>query len=259
MNIVHEINYIFHRKEGHIPILFLHGFLGSLEDWESIGESIKYRYSFILIDLPGHGKTDNVNSMSEAAVSIIDLLDKLGQDKVYLYGYSMGGRLALYLALYYPNRFKGVILESASPGLKTLREREERIAHDEVLSKRLETESLESFLSFWYAQPLFDNLVKQDRFQKLYQRRFENSPERLAQSLRTLGTGRQPSLWLGLNENKLPVQLLAGEYDLKFTAIAKEMCSLNQNIFCKIIEKSGHTIYIENQKAVLDVIESFII
>ena len=211
------------------------------------------------MDLPGHGKTDNVNSISEAATSVVNLLDKLGHDKVYLYGYSMGGRLALYLALHYPHRFIRVILESSSPGLKTVQEREKRIVHDEVIAERLETETLESFLSFWYAQPLFENLVKQSEYQKIYKRRLGNSPERLAQSLRTLGTGRQLSLWSSLTENKLPVQLLAGEYDVKFKSILKEMCLVNKNFFYKIIEKSGHTIYIENQKAVLEAINTFFI
>ncbi len=260
MNPDYSVNYRCHLKKGVRPILFLHGFLGILEDWEGIIESIKDHYSYLTIDLPGHGKTANVNSMQEAAEAVIELLDELDLDKVYLYGYSMGGRLALYLSLHYTHRFISVILESASPGLKTAKERKNRITHDGILADKLEKEPLEQFLSFWYAQPLFKIMIKQSDFQRIYQRRIKNSGVSLAQSLRSLGTGKQPSLWGKLSENKLQIQLLVGEYDLKFVNIAQDMCLINKNIVYKVVEKSGHTIYIENQKVVLEAIEkNFII
>ncbi|HSH03608.1 MAG TPA: alpha/beta fold hydrolase, partial [Anaerolineae bacterium] len=57
--------------------------------------------------------------MPHAATDIINLLDQLNLPQINLLGYSMGGRLALYLAIHYPHRINTLILESSSPGLPT--------------------------------------------------------------------------------------------------------------------------------------------
>ena len=252
------IHYKFYGKRDKPLILFLHGFLGSLHDWQNLCASLGNDYSCLLADLPWHGESAGVNNMPEAAQAIITLLDELDLKKVFLYGYSLGGRLSLYLMLKYPHYFQRAILESASPGLKTEQQRSERIIHDEKLARRLESESMESFLSFWYAQPLFENLVSLNGFEKIYKRRLENSPQRMANALRTLGTGRQPSLWEEIKNNKIPVRLLVGEYDEKFINIAGEMSELNDKFTRMIINNSGHTVYIENSTAVIKNIKVFL-
>ncbi len=248
-------NYI--KNDGKPVILFLHGFLGSREDWLEIGAALKNDFSYLMVDLPWHGKSAGVSNMKKAASSIVALLDSLFIKQVYLYGYSLGGRLALYLTLFYPEYFKRVILESSSPGLKNQSERQERLAHDEKLAQRLENDALSDFLAFWYAMPLFKNLVKQKNFPRIYERRLQNSPNRLAQSLRTLGTGRQPSLWEKLKSNVLPIRLIVGEFDEKFVQIAREMTAVNNNISLEIVKNSGHTVYAEKPTSVVKTIQVF--
>ena len=254
---MNQIHYKYINNENKPVILFLHGFLGSLEDWSDIYSDLKGDYSFLLIDLPWHGNSGGVKSMEDAALSIVSLLNSLGLQSVYLYGYSLGGRLALYLTLRYPQYFIKVIIESASPGLKSEQERQARINNDERLAQRLENVPLNDFLSFWYNQPLFANLVRQDDFAQIFERRLKNNAERLAQSLRTLGTGEQSSLWDEIKNNSLPVILVTGKSDNKFTAIAQEMCKLNKLFFCKKVENSGHTVYTENRPAVIEIIKGF--
>jgi 2-succinyl-6-hydroxy-2,4-cyclohexadiene-1-carboxylate synthase len=249
---ISQINYKYIQKDGATTILFLHGFIGSLKDWDDIGELLKEQYSLLMIDLPGHGKSPNAQNMEQAAECIITLLDSLNIEKLYIYGYSMGGRIALYLLLLHPNYFMGAILESASPGLKTEEERKMRRLSDDKLALRFEKESLENILAFWYSLPLFENLKNNKSFKDLFKRRLKNSGEKLSESLRTLGTGCQPSLWYKLRSNKIPISLLTGEDDLKFINIAKEMCDVNPKLDYKIIKSSGHTVYVENQDAVVD-------
>jgi 2-succinyl-6-hydroxy-2,4-cyclohexadiene-1-carboxylate synthase len=254
---MNQIHYRYVNNENKPVILFLHGFLGSLEDWSDICSDLKGDYSFLLIDLPWHGNSDGAKSIAEAASSVIKLLNSLKLRPVYLYGYSMGGRLALYLTLRYPQYFRRVILESASPGLKSKKERQTRIVNDERLAQRLENESLNNFFSFWYDQPLFANLVKLDDFAQIFKRRMKNKAHRLAQSLRTLGTGQQPSLWEEIKNNRLSVKPVTGEFDAKFTGIAREMCEFNNKFSCKIVEDSGHTVYVENRQVVIEIIMEF--
>ena len=67
----------------------------------------------------------------------------------------MGGRIALAYTIKYPERVTSLILESASPGLKTEQERIERREADELLAKKINSEGIPSFVEFWENIPLF--------------------------------------------------------------------------------------------------------
>ena len=112
-----------------MALLFLHGFMGSGQDWAETVEAFP-DYRCILVDLPGHGLSagcpPGLYPMPQAALALLAVLDGLGVEACVPVGYSMGGRLALYLALTHPDRCRAVVLESGSPGLASEREREGR-------------------------------------------------------------------------------------------------------------------------------------
>lgn len=86
----------------------------------------------IKIDCLGHGETDaplngKRYSTSRQVSDLAEILNQLKLHKVKLIGYSMGGRLAYSFAMTYPERVSALVLESTTPGLKTLGERRERI------------------------------------------------------------------------------------------------------------------------------------
>ncbi|WP_044170931.1 2-succinyl-6-hydroxy-2,4-cyclohexadiene-1-carboxylate synthase [Kamptonema formosum] len=232
-------------------LLFLHGFMGSSNDWTGVISGLADQFFCLAVDLPGHGQTrvsggEDLYSMPNTARALIHFLDDLNIDKCFLTGYSMGGRLALYLALHFPSRFPKVILESASPGLKTESERSARRQSDQLVARQLETTDFKSFLLDWYSQPLFQTLQNHPEYDKIIECRLQENPLELAKSLRNMGAGSQPPLWDKLAQNKTPLLLLAGEYDHKFRAINAEMAELCQIPQLKIIPKSGHNIHLEN-------------
>ncbi len=237
---------------GRPVILFLHGFLGSGEEWEEIISHLSGSFRCLAVDLPGHGRSASLDrrrswSMENTAKAVIALLQRLGIEKCFSAGYSMGGRLALFLTLTYPQYFAKAILESASPGLKTAPERRERIARDEQLARRLETEDFREFLHGWYRQPLFQTLAQHPRFAEIFQHRLQNDPRGLAKSLREMGTGAQPSLWEQLPGNKIPLLLVVGEKDAKFRSIAAEMAKLCPAIQIETVAGCGHNVHMENE------------
>ena len=206
-------------KAGRPAILFLHGFFGSRNDWDPIRPQFEDSFHTIAIDLPGHGETtvadDSLFRTENCAGGLVQWLDEAEVSRCHVVGYSMGGRLAFYLAITYPERFASLVLESTSPGLKTAEEREARKTHDAELASRLETSELESFVHEWYSQPLFKSLKRDKQsFEKLFYRRLNNDPSGLARSLRYMGTGTQPPLWERLLEIRSPSLLIAGEQDL---------------------------------------------
>ncbi|NTW49143.1 MAG: 2-succinyl-6-hydroxy-2,4-cyclohexadiene-1-carboxylate synthase [Chlorobiales bacterium] len=245
-------------------ILFLHGFLGSAEDWLDVMEPLASDFRCLAIDLPGHGKTivtggDEVYRMELVAEGIVHFLQTLGINTCYLVGYSMGGRLALYLALHYPEVFQKVLLESASPGLKTEAERTARRAHDEALAREILQTNFSVFLQRWYDLPLFKTLKAHLNFDRVLERRKANSPEGLALSLRQMGTGVQPSLWEKLSGAEVPIRLVVGENDQKFVGIGNEMAGLCKTAELSIIPDAGHTAHIENRNAFIHHLQTFFI
>ena len=247
----YEFNYYWVGNSKSPTILFLHGFMGDCHEFDQVISLLNDQFSCLIIDLPGHGKTkvtgnNQCYSMPNTAEAIIKLLDQLNIQKCFLVGYSMGGRLALYLTLKFPERFLKVILESASPSLKTKDECLQRTQLDHNLADELENGDFYDFLIRWYNNPLFNYLKQKPEFEKLLQERLKNNPFELAKSLRNLSTGLQPILWNELSFNKIPILLLAGEQDKKFKKINAEMLAYNPFASLKIISNSGHNIHREN-------------
>lgn len=246
----YQFHYSFKGSRDNPPILLLHGFMGSSDDFKNAMALLADQFYCIAVDLPGHGKTkvlggDECYTMPNTAQALIYLLDKLKIKKCFLVGYSMGGRLALYLTLHFPERFEKVVLESASPGLKTTQEQLSRIEYDSKLARELEESDFYAFLVAWYNQAIFKNLKQHPNFENLIKSRVGNNPLELAKSLRYMGTGSQLSLWQKIEYNEIPLLLLVGEKDDKFKAINAEMACICNVAYIKIIKDCDHNIHFE--------------
>ena len=233
-------------------VVMLHGFMGAADDWtEEITEPlIEAGLSVVTIDLPGHGRTivddEDDYFIDNCAAEIVRLFDKLKLPSVHLVGYSMGGRLALYLAVHYVDRINRVVLESASPGLKTEIERQRRILEDAALAERILTVPFERFLREWYAQPLFASMSSSpEKLEALIARRLDNDPRSLCLSLQGTGTGAQPSLWENLDQLTMPLFLIAGEKDAKFSAIGRAMAERCPVAKLRVVPDAGHNVHWE--------------
>jgi len=244
-------------------VLFLHGFMGSSEDWRSVMAALDGRYRCLAVDLPGHGASLGLPpedyTMEGAVRNLLGLLDELNIERPALVGYSMGGRLALYLALRHPEWCAGLFLESASPGLENAAEREARRRSDEEQAVRLESGDLASFLYDWYRQPLFASLSRHEGLvEAVIEARSRNDPGELARSLRGMGTGNQPSLWDELGALRVPALAVAGELDERYAGVAGRMASLDPRIRSAIVTGAGHNVHLEVPEAYLALLESFL-
>ncbi len=244
------------------PILLLHGFSGDVSAWQNLRPALEKSHRVIALDMLGHGNSDSPASvecyrMEQAAVDIMALLDQLVTGKIHLLGYSMGGRLALYLAWRYADRFHSLILESASPGLHSQQARAERMRRDHQLADQIEAKGIEWFVDFWEGLPLWDS---QDALVKAAQRRqrLGNDPLGLANSLRGMGSGAQPSLWEELPALNLPAQLIVGQLDRKFLRINREMTAAIPRAAMKVVPNAGHRVHLENPRALNETVLSFL-
>ncbi len=244
-------------------MLSLHGFMGRGEDWRGVSAALAGRRSSVAPDLPGHGASlrlpSDTYSIEGAARSVLQTLDATGTDRATIVGYSMGGRLALYLALRHPDRCAGLFLESTSPGLEDAGERAARRATDEEKAARLEGGDLRGFLHEWYRQPLFAPLARdEDLLRRTIEDRLRNDPAELAKSLRGMGTGSQPSLWGELPNLRVPTLAVAGELDGKFVGISRRMEDLSPRIRAVVVPDTGHNVHAEAPRAYLSMLGDFL-
>lgn len=244
-------------------ILFLHGFMGSKSEWTDVMDGLKHGFRCVAVDLPGHGTSsglpDAAYTIDGAAKAVLQALDGLEIPRATLAGYSMGGRLALYLALRYPERCTGLFLESASPGIGDAAEQRTRREDDEKKARRLELGDFEGFLRDWYRQPLFAPLARDKALlERTVEARRKNDPAELARSLRGMGTGSQPSLWGELPNLRVLTLAVAGELDEKFVGVSRRMEGLSLRVRAAVVPDVGHNVSLEAPGEYLALLRRFL-
>lgn len=233
-------------------VVFLHGFLGDHRDWHGVIIRLGGSFECTAVNLPGHGRSlaapdDSVYAMDATAGSVLRTLDRLGVGRAAFVGYSMGARLALYLAVHHPGRVERLVLESGSPGLRTEDDRAARVAHDRQLAEELAGGDLAEFLDRWYRQSMFETLRAQDDvFEALMLRRLEGSPHGLAGSLRGMSPGAQPALWDRLPLLGIPALAIVGGRDEKYVQIAGDMARVCPTMRVETVDGCGHNVHAEN-------------
>jgi 2-succinyl-6-hydroxy-2,4-cyclohexadiene-1-carboxylate synthase len=212
-------------------ICFLHGFLGSSEDWIPIFQELKGDFHFHAINYAGL-------SLSEIKTAI----EKLNPAPQFFVGYSMGGRILLKLHL------APSVIFSAHLGLSSESERKERWKIDSKWIEMLKTKPLSEFYEAWYAQDLFTSLKgNRPLFEEMMQRRKNQDPKLLAKTLENHSLAHDPPYPL------FPELLFAyGEKDLKFRDLYLTLQSAVK------IKNAGHVLHLENPKACADIIKGFI-
>jgi 2-succinyl-6-hydroxy-2,4-cyclohexadiene-1-carboxylate synthase len=228
-------------------LVLLHGFSGTHRAWEGVVEHLdSQRYRALALDLPGHGDAADAPRPITFA-GCVDHVLAAAPSRFALCGYSMGGRIALSLALASPERVSRLVLVSSSPGIEDAAERARRRRADRALADELERAPFEEFIERWRTQPLFaDEPPAAGRLARADQRR--NRPDAMAAVLRGLGTGEMEPLWERLSELRMPVTLIAGDRDERYVALAEAMRERLPDAALEILA-GGHGLPFENPRA----------
>lgn len=246
------------------PLVLLHGFTGSGAAWDEVVPSLAEQFTVIRPDLLGHGETDapedaNRYNIYACSGDIVRICKALGYERFALHGYSMGGRLALYLAQHFPTHLTALCLENASPGLQTPEERAARIQSDESLAEFILSRGVKAFIDEWEILPLFAGLrtLPAERQEALRRMRLNQRPIGLANSLKGMGTGKQPSLWQRLDHYTGNTLILNGMNDTKFCVIGEKMQKNMPNAERVCVPNAGHTIHLEQPESWLTAVYQF--
>ncbi|QMV13900.1 2-succinyl-6-hydroxy-2,4-cyclohexadiene-1-carboxylate synthase [Vibrio spartinae] len=232
------------------PVLvFLHGLLGSRDDWS---ETLTHLRDFpcLTIDLCGHGHsyeqhcTDFDDCCAQIARTIASRLPPA--QPLVLIGYSLGGRLAMYGAVYGAWSALNVttlVIEGGNFGLHDESARQARWQQDQVWANRFASEPIADVLISWYQQPVFSSLNDEQR-QDLITRRSDNLGTSIAAMMRATSLALQPDLLPALKTQPIPVQYICGERDQKFRQLAQ-----SSGLPIQIVLQAGHNVHQERPEA----------
>jgi 2-succinyl-6-hydroxy-2,4-cyclohexadiene-1-carboxylate synthase len=236
------------------PVTLLHGFTQSSHSWHEVISKMPDGWQWVIPDLRGHGDTrvrpGAPHTMDACTADLEMLWDHLGIAKTHLAGYSMGGRLALYVAATRPERILSLLTIGAHAGLEESA-REGRRRGDAALAERIEKDGLEAFVNYWSSLPLFGGLERRGPafLAEVRAERMKNHVTGLAESLRGMGAGAMRPVWDELARVKCPCTFVAGQLDHGYVASARRLAASVPNARVAVVQRAGHTVHQERPDA----------
>jgi 2-succinyl-6-hydroxy-2,4-cyclohexadiene-1-carboxylate synthase len=224
-------------------VVLVPGFTQTAASWQGVNRVLEESCAVAALDVPSEA------TFAATATAI----GREGKRAVYV-GYSMGGRLALRLAIDRPELVQALVLVSSTAGLDDEVARRERIASDEALAVSVERDGVETFLERWLAQPLFSTVPPDAP--GLRERR-KLSVRYLAHCLRVLGAGTMEPMWDRLQDLQMPVALVTGTTDTKYEQIAIAMLERIRGVVVHVRIDGGHALPLEQPGELGRVIASF--
>lgn len=254
-----------HQLDEQLPwLMMLHGFMGNSRVFSHLISDLSSCCNPVTVDLLGHGQsskpTDPERYREEYQVKdLADLIRKLGLSPLFLHGYSMGGRLALKLALKHAELFRGLILESTTNGIEDESARKERRKTDQTRAKKIE-KHFSKFLEGWEKADLFQSPLSEDkrlvgRYKKIH---LSQQPGAMAASLRGFGTGFMEPETEHFPGFGKPTIIMAGSADKKYQRIARNQLApfFSNGHLCFI--EAGHRLHLDNPPEFINEIEHHI-
>lgn len=205
-------------------LVFLHGFMGDSNSLKVLALQFTNDFNIWSLDLPHHG-----NHLKHEYECWNDVIDELACllirfSNLWIYGYSMGGRLALGLLDRYPNFINKLILEGTNPGLKTDEEKRNRVQFENSIINKMS--HFNDFLTEWYKADLFK--LTDVEISKLIAMT-PNIPKSYQAALKTFGLSSQPDYSTLVKHHK--VMAICGEFDEKYQSLWPE---------CLVIKDCSH-------------------
>lgn len=240
-------------------LVALHGFTETDQTWLEVFDDSQLTVTCPL--MPGHGWSPcpEGGSVADTAARVAARLPADGSGA--LMGYSMGGRIALQVALDHPERVSRLILVSSRPGIVDDAARAERRARDERLAEILEEDGIGPFVAWWERQPVLRPIRPMDSASEagLRCQRLNQDPLGLAAALRRMGQGAMSPLWDRLGELRMPVLLIAGGADAAYLADMGRMAEAIPGAIFEVFPETGHAIHREWPDRLVEVVQDFLI
>ena len=231
----------------------IHGNFQAPSVWKPLAENLKAR-NVNLVVIPVNIENYSFDGFDCWVDDFCNSVQTLaGQEKSFLLGYSLGGRLALHASLQNPNLWKSAILVGADPGLESEEEKRLQLDRDRNWAERLRREPLEKLVDEWDAQSVFCGIGNQAP-----RNLGEMDPDRLSHQFEVFSKGIQQNLVPKLAELKRPpVLFVSGEKDHKYQGIGEKLAKSTSTVKAQVIADAGHRVPWENPESFVQVLIDF--
>jgi pyruvate dehydrogenase E2 component (dihydrolipoamide acetyltransferase) len=238
------------------PIVFIHGFGGDLNNWQFNQEALAQDQATYALDLPGHGGSEKALEAGQGdalalARAVIDFLDARDIPQAHLVGHSLGGAVALALALDQPTRVRSATL-ICSAGLGA----EIDMAYIEGFMQAKRRKQLQPVLEMLVADPamvsreMIEDVLKFKRLDGV-----ESALNRIVAE--SFAGGRQAlELRARLAELRVPVQVIWGRQDRILPVSHAEGLPGTMPVY--VLDDAGHMAHMEKAAEVNEQIRRFI-
>lgn len=246
----------FHVEGAGSPVVLVHGVGGSLNNWNKVAETLRDSHKVIRLDLRGHGQSSKERkaySLGTFVSDIIGLTEALGIERFHLVGHSLGGMIAQYAAIHYPDKIQSACIISSAAG-RTQEEAAAVQARIDILRNGNPGEHFRKSVARWYSpefiaanEPLLADLERQNR---------ENDPWCYSEAYSVLAYAE---LGPELNKIKVPTLVATGEFDLGSSPrMAQYMHDQISGSELHIFEGLRHSLLVEAPDRVLDLVTRFL-
>lgn len=112
-----SLAYLEHGDSANPPLIVLHGLFGSGRNWGAIAKKLAHTYHVFALDLPNHGRSDWTEDMDypHMARAVVNWMDEQIIPSAIVLGHSMGGKVAMQMALSHADRVERLIVADIAP------------------------------------------------------------------------------------------------------------------------------------------------
>jgi len=238
-----KINYL--DKGTGVPLVFLHGYLESIDIWKPFVDRFSTQYRVICIDLPGHGKSDilpNSYTLDKVAEVIRFILDALFIDRCILIGHSMGGYITMAFVENHADRLLGYCLFHSTPFADSEEKKKSREREIELVKEGQKRLIIEAGIANRFAD---ENIIRMKEEIEFAKELAENTPdEGIIAAL--MGMKERPDRSHILENSPVPCLWILGKLDnyINYENIIKNSKNY-KNVEIFLLENSGHMGFIE--------------
>ncbi len=250
INLYYEVN-----GQGH-PILFIHGLGSSTRDWELQVPFFSKHYQVVTFDTRGHGKSDKPPgpyTISLFAADTVELIKGLGLTPPHVVGISLGGIIALQLAVSAPDLVRSLTIVNAGPEfiVRTIKERL-LVLQRQLIVRLLGMRKMGEFLS----KRLFPKPGQEKLRQLFIERWAENDPQAYRDAMRAIVGW---SVTDQLNTIQCPTLVIAADQDYTPVTVKEAYVARIPQAELKVISDSRHATPVEQPEKFNETLMAFLL
>lgn len=247
------------------PILLVHGIPDASDSWNSIAVELGRTHPIYAVDLAGYGYSDRPEdydvSLSAQANYLLELLDKLGLERVDIVGHDIGGGIAQIVAARHPQRIDRLVLINSviDDNWPVL---EMRLLRMPLLGYAALTTMEKPMWQYMLRKGFFDKGMVTEEMLHRYQHWYQGAPgrQRLIRNARALNNADLTTLTHEIRAVPAPTLILWGREDSYLDpGLAQKLCRDLHDCRFVFVDRAGHFVLDEQPQVVANAIQQFLL